>query len=69
MSFEIPEYTSDVTGVGTIRLLEAMIATGIRPRFHQASSSEMFGKVPAVPQTETTPFWPRSPDAVAKLFS
>jgi GDPmannose 4,6-dehydratase len=69
VSFDIPEYTSDITGVGTIRLLEAMRETGIRPRFYQASSSEMFGKVQAVPQTETTPFWPRSPYAVAKVFS
>lgn len=69
VSFDIPEYTSDVTGVGTIRILEAMRETGIKPRFYQASSSEMFGKVQAVPQTETTPFWPRSPYAVAKVFS
>ena len=69
VSFDIPEYTSDITGVGTIRLLEAMRETGIRPKFYQASSSEMFGKVQEVPQTETTPFWPRSPYAVAKVFS
>jgi GDPmannose 4,6-dehydratase len=69
VSFDIPEYTSDITGVGTIRILEAMRETGIRPRFYQASSSEMFGKVQAVPQTETTPFWPRSPYAVSKVFS
>ena len=69
VSFDIPEYTSDVTGVGTIRILEAMRETGIKPRFYQASSSEMFGKVQDVPQTETTPFWPRSPYAVAKVFS
>jgi len=69
VSFDIPEYTSDVTGVGTIRILEAMRETGIKPRFYQASSSEMFGKVQEVPQTETTPFWPRSPYAVAKVFS
>ncbi|MBA3881287.1 MAG: GDP-mannose 4,6-dehydratase [Chthoniobacterales bacterium] len=69
VSFDIPEYTSDVTGVGTIRILEAMRETGIKPRFYQASSSEMFGKVRAVPQVETTPFWPRSPYAVAKVFS
>ncbi|CAN5597792.1 GDP-mannose 4,6-dehydratase [soil metagenome] len=69
VSFDIPEYTTDVTGTGTIRILEAMRETGIKPRFYQASSSEMFGKVQAVPQTETTPFWPRSPYAVAKLFS
>ncbi|MBA3560411.1 MAG: GDP-mannose 4,6-dehydratase [Gemmatimonadaceae bacterium] len=69
VSFDIPEYTSDVTGVGTIRILEAMRETGIKPRFYQASSSEMFGKAQAVPQTETTPFWPRSPYAVSKVFS
>jgi GDPmannose 4,6-dehydratase len=69
ISFEIPEYTSDVTAVGTIRLLEAMRETGIRPRFYQASSSEQFGKVQETPQNETTPFWPRSPYAVAKVFS
>ncbi|HEY0367999.1 MAG TPA: GDP-mannose 4,6-dehydratase [Chthoniobacterales bacterium] len=69
VSFDIPEYTSDVTGVGTIRLLEAMRETGIRPRFYQASSSEMFGKVQEVPQVETTPFWPRSPYGVAKVFA
>ena len=69
VSFDIPEYTSDITGVGTIRILEAIRETGVRPRFYQASSSEMYGKVQAVPQTETTPFWPRSPYAVAKVFA
>jgi GDPmannose 4,6-dehydratase len=69
VSFDIPEYTSDVTGVGTIRILEAMRETGIRPRFYQASSSEMFGKAQQVPQTEATPFWPRSPYGVAKVFA
>jgi GDPmannose 4,6-dehydratase len=69
VSFEIPEYTSDVTGVGTIRILEAIGKTGVRSRFYQASSSEMFGKVQAVPQNEGTPFWPRSPYGVAKVFS
>ena len=69
VSFDIPEYTADVTGVGTIRILEAIRETGIRSRFYQASSSEMFGKVQAVPQTETTPFWPRSPYGVAKVFA
>jgi GDPmannose 4,6-dehydratase len=69
VSFDIPEYTSDVTGVGTIRILEAIRETGIRSKFYQASSSEMFGKVQEVPQTETTPFWPRSPYGVAKLFA
>ncbi len=69
VSFDIPEYTSDITGVGTIRILEAIRETGVRPRFYQASSSEMYGKVQAVPQIETTPFWPRSPYAVAKVFA
>jgi GDPmannose 4,6-dehydratase len=69
VSFDIPEYTADVTGIGTIRILEAMRETGVRPRFYQASSSEMFGKVQDVPQRETTPFWPRSPYGVAKVFS
>jgi GDPmannose 4,6-dehydratase len=69
VSFDIPEYTSDITGVGTIRILEAIREAGVKPRFYQASSSEMFGKVQAVPQTETTPFWPRSPYAVAKVFA
>jgi GDPmannose 4,6-dehydratase len=69
VSFDIPEYTSDVTGVGTIRILEAIREVGLRSRFYQASSSEMFGKAQQVPQTETTPFWPRSPYGVAKVFS
>jgi GDPmannose 4,6-dehydratase len=69
VSFDIPEYTSDVTGVGTIRILEAIREAGLRCRFFQASSSEMFGKAQQVPQTETTPFWPRSPYGVAKVFS
>ncbi len=69
VSFDIPEYTADVTGVGAIRILEAMRETGVKSRFYQASSSEMFGKVQAVPQTETTPFWPRSPYGVAKVFA
>jgi GDPmannose 4,6-dehydratase len=69
VSFDIPEYTSDITGIGTIRILEAIRETGVRPKFYQASSSEMYGKVQEVPQTETTPFWPRSPYAVAKLFA
>ena len=69
VSFDSPEYTVDVTATGTIRLLEAIRETGIRPRFYQASSSEMFGKVREVPQTELTPFHPRSPYACAKVFS
>jgi GDPmannose 4,6-dehydratase len=69
VSFDIAEYTADVTGVGTIRILEAMREAGVGSRFYQASSSEMFGKVQEVPQRETTPFWPRSPYGVAKVFS
>src|SRR5213595_1376993 len=69
VSFDIPEYTADVTGVGTIRILEAIRETGIRSRFYQASSSEMYGKAQEVPQTEQTPFWPRSPYGVSKVFS
>lgn len=71
VSFDIPEYTSDITGVGAARILEAIIESGIgkKVRFYQASSSEMFGKVQAVPQTETTPFYPRSPYGCAKLFA
>src|SRR5438552_4180681 len=69
VSFDSPEYTSDITATGTIRLLEAIRETGINPRFYQASSSEMFGLVQEVPQTERTPFYPRSPYACAKVFS
>jgi GDPmannose 4,6-dehydratase len=69
VSFEIPEYTSEVTGVGTVRLLEAIRSVGIKPKFYQASSSEMFGKVVETPQRETTPFHPRSPYACAKVFA
>jgi GDPmannose 4,6-dehydratase len=69
VSFDIPEYTADVTGVGTIRILEAIREAGLRSRFLQASSSEMFGKAQEVPQNEKTPFWPRSPYGVAKVFS
>jgi GDPmannose 4,6-dehydratase len=69
VSFDAPEYTTDITATGTIRLLEGIREVGIQPRFYQASSSEMFGKVQAVPQTETTPFYPRSPYACAKLYA
>lgn len=69
VSFDIPEYTADITAVGTIRILEAIRETGIRSRFYQASSSEMYGKAREVPQTEKTPFWPRSPYGVSKVFS
>jgi GDPmannose 4,6-dehydratase len=66
VSFDIPEYTFDVTGAGTVRLLEAIREAGVSPRFYQASSSEMFGAAPP-PQTEETPFHPRSPYGVAKV--
>jgi GDPmannose 4,6-dehydratase len=69
VSYDIPEYTGDVTALGTIRILEAIREAKVHARFYQASSSEMFGKVQAVPQTETTPFWPRSPYAVAKVYA
>jgi len=69
VSFDIPENTGDVTGLGTIRILEAIREAKVPARFYQASSSEMFGKVQAVPQTETTPFWPRSPYGVAKVYA
>jgi GDPmannose 4,6-dehydratase len=69
VSFDIPEYTAEVTGIGTLRLLEAIRETGLTPKFYQASSSEMFGKVQEIPQKETTPFYPRSPYGVSKVFS
>ena len=69
VSFDIPEYTGEVTGIGTVRLLEAVREAGIKPRFYQASSSELYGKVVETPQTETTPFHPRSPYACAKAYA
>lgn len=69
VSFEIPEYTADVTGIGTLRLLDAIKETGIKTKFYQAASSEMFGKVQETPQKETTPFYPRSPYGCAKVYS
>jgi GDPmannose 4,6-dehydratase len=69
VSFDSPEYTADITGTGTIRLLEAIRQVGLKPRFYQASSSEMYGKVLEVPQTENTPFYPRSPYGCAKVYS
>jgi GDPmannose 4,6-dehydratase len=68
VSFEMPEYTGDVTGLGTVRLLEAIRRSGVKARFYQASSSEMFGAAPE-PQSEATPFQPRSPYAVSKVYS
>ena len=71
VSFDIPEYTGDVDGLGVQRILEAIREAGLmkKVRFYQASSSEMFGKVQEVPQTERTPFWPRSPYGCAKVFA
>jgi len=69
VSFDIPEYTTDIDATGTCRLLDAIRDTRIKTKFYQASSSEMFGKVQAIPQSETTPFYPRSPYACAKLYS
>ncbi|OGI33474.1 MAG: GDP-mannose 4,6-dehydratase [Candidatus Moranbacteria bacterium RIFOXYC1_FULL_44_13] len=69
VSFDIPEYTADITGLGTLRLLDAIKESGIKTKFFQASSSEMFGKVTEVPQRETTPFYPRSPYGCSKVFA
>src|SRR3972149_417863 len=68
VSFEMPEYTGSVTGLGTTRILEAVRRSGIQARFYQASSSEIFGNAPP-PQNENTPFLPRSPYAIAKLYA
>ncbi|MEA2249109.1 MAG: GDPmannose 4,6-dehydratase, partial [Solirubrobacteraceae bacterium] len=68
VSFDVPEYTADVVGMGTLRLLEAIRDAGVSPRFYQASSSEMYGATPP-PQNEQTPFHPRSPYAVAKVMA
>src|SRR5262249_45020996 len=69
-SFDIPEYTAEIGGLGTLRFLEAIRETGMsKTRFYQASSSELFGKAQEVPQRETTPFYPRSPYGVAKLYA
>jgi GDPmannose 4,6-dehydratase len=69
VSFEVPEYTAEVTGVGTVRVLEAMRDLGLEARFYQASSSELYGKVVETPQRETTPFYPRSPYGAAKAYA
>lgn len=69
VSFDIPEYTGDIVGLGALRLLDAIKETQIKTKFYQASSSEMYGKVMEVPQTERTPFYPRSPYACAKLYA
>jgi len=69
VSFQVPENTSDVNGIGTLRLLDTIREIGINPKFYQASSSELYGKVLEVPQTESTPFYPRSPYACSKAFA
>jgi len=69
VSFDTPEYTGDITGLGALRILEAMRHTCPKAKFYQASSSELFGKVQETPQSETTPFYPRSPYASAKLYA
>lgn len=69
VSFEVPEYTAEVDGIGTLRFLDAIRETGIHTRFYQASTSELYGLVQQVPQNEKTPFYPRSPYAAAKLYA
>lgn len=69
VSFEVPEYTADIDGIGILRFLDAIKEAGIKTKFYQASTSELYGKVQEIPQTETTPFYPRSPYAVAKLYA
>lgn len=69
VSFEVPEYTAEVDGVGTLRFLDAIRETGIQTKFYQASTSELYGLAQEVPQSETTPFYPRSPYAAAKLYA
>jgi len=68
VSFEVPEYTAEVDGIGTLRFLDAIKETGLQTKFYQASTSELYGKVLETPQTEETPFYPRSPYGVAKLY-
>ena len=68
VSFEVPEYTAEVDAIGTLRFLDAIKDLGIKTRFYQASTSELFGKAQEIPQTETTPFYPRSPYGVAKVY-
>lgn len=69
VSFDVPEYTGEVTALGTVRLLEAIREVGLKPKFYQASSSELYGKTVEVPQNEKTPFYPRSPYACAKAYA
>jgi len=69
VSFEVPEYTAEVDGIGVLRFLDAIKETGVKTKFYQASTSELYGKVQEIPQKETTPFYPRSPYSVAKLYA
>lgn len=69
VSFEVPEYTAEVDGIGVLRFLDAIKETGIKTKFYQASTSELYGLVQEIPQTEKTPFYPRSPYAAAKLYA
>lgn len=69
VSFEVPEYTAEVDALGTLRFLDAIKSSGLKTRFYQASTSELYGKVQEIPQRESTPFYPRSPYAVAKLYA
>lgn len=69
VSFDIPEYTADIDGIGTLRILDAIRDSGVKTKFYQASSSELFGKVQEIPQKETTSFYPRSPYGCAKLYA
>ncbi|MHA1410569.1 MAG: GDP-mannose 4,6-dehydratase, partial [Candidatus Odinarchaeia archaeon] len=69
VSFEVPEYTAEVDGIGVLRFLDAIKEMGIKTKFYQASTSELYGKVQEVPQTENTPFYPRSPYGVAKQYA
>jgi GDPmannose 4,6-dehydratase len=68
VSFEVPEYTAEVDAVGTLRFLDAIKETGVKTKFYQASTSELFGKAREIPQNENTPFYPRSPYGVAKIY-
>ena len=69
VSFEVPEYTAEVDGIGVLRFLDAIKETGVKTKFYQASTSELYGKVQEIPQTEETPFYPRSPYGIAKLYA
>ena len=69
VSFEVPEYTAEVDALGTLRFIDAIKETGIEAKFYQASTSELYGKVREVPQSENTPFYPRSPYGIAKLYA